>query len=137
MRQKRVKPVTKNIVRYWLPLYAYGAFIFYMSSLSHPLPRISIPYFDKFLHMVEYAIFGILAARAFKNSSQEALYKNFKILAILTAVAYGASDELHQAFVSCRDCSAFDLMADVIGGLVGVMFYNLGSARRCGYNSWL
>ncbi len=123
----------KNILKYWAPLYVYGAVIFYMSSLPHPLPMIPILHFDKFAHIVEYAVFGGLAARALKNSRREDFQKNFKVLAILASVAYAASDELHQLFVSCRDCSAFDLMADVIGGLVGVMFYNLGSARRCSY----
>ena len=94
-----------------------------MSSLSHPLPRISIPYFDKFIHIVEYSIFGILAARAVKNSPRAVLNKNFIIFAILITVAYGASDELHQIFVPFRACDVFDLTADLIGGTIGAIFY--------------
>jgi VanZ family protein len=121
--QGKMRVLTKGLLKYWLPLYLYAGLIFYISSIPKPLPQISIPYFDKFLHVIEYAVFGFLAARAFKNSKREALYKNFKILAILAAVAYGASDELHQAFVSCRDCNIFDLMTDLIGGTVGAVFY--------------
>ena len=113
----------KGFLKYWLPLYVYSGIIFYFSSIPKPLPDISIPYFDKFLHLIEYAVFGILAGRAFKSSTQEALYKNFKILAVLAAVAYGASDELHQFFVSCRSCDVFDLIADLAGGTIGVIFY--------------
>jgi len=113
----------KHIFKYWAPLCLYAGIIFYMSSLSHPLPSISIPYFDKFLHLIEYAIFGILAARAFKSSGQESLYKNFIILAVLASVAYGASDELHQFFVSYRDCNIFDIIADLAGGTLGAIFY--------------
>jgi len=113
----------KRFLIYWTPLYIYAGFIFYMSSLPHPLPSISIPYFDKFLHIVEYAVFGILAARAFKNSPKEALSKNFKMLAVLTAVAYGASDEFHQLFVSSRSCDVFDLITDLAGGTIGAVFY--------------
>ena len=101
----------------------YAGIIFYISSISKPLPQISIPYFDKFLHVIEYAIFGILAARAFKNSPREVLHRNFKILAVLAAAAYGASDEFHQLFVSSRACDVFDLMADLIGGTIGALCY--------------
>ena len=113
----------KKFFTYWLPLYLYAGIIFYVSSIPKPLPQISIPYFDKFLHVIEYAIFGILAARAFKSSAQAALYKNFIIFAVLASVVYGASDELHQLFVSCRSCDAFDVTADLIGGTIGAIFY--------------
>ncbi|MBU1912750.1 MAG: VanZ family protein [Candidatus Omnitrophica bacterium] len=113
----------KKFLKYWLPLCLYAGLIFYVSSIPKPLPHISIPYFDKFLHLIEYAIFGILAARAFKSSTQVALYKNFIMLSVLASVAYGASDELHQLFVSCRSCDAFDVTADLIGGTIGAIFY--------------
>jgi VanZ family protein len=113
----------KHILKYWLPLYLYAGVIFYISSIQKPLPDISIPYSDKFLHVIEYAVFGILAARAFKNSPREVLHRNFKILAILAAVAYGASDEFHQLFVSCRAGDVFDITADIVGGTIGALYY--------------
>lgn len=121
--QGRMQALIKKFLIYWAPLYIYASFIFYMSSLSHPLPKISIPYFDKFLHLIEYAVFGILAARAFKSSGREVLYKNFTIFAVLASVVYGASDELHQILVSCRSCDFFDLATDFIGGTIGAIFY--------------
>ena len=113
----------KHILKYWLPLYLYAGIIFYISSIPKPLPQISVPYFDKFLHIIEYVVFGILAARAFKNSSRDVLRRNFKILVILAAVAYGASDEFHQLFVSCRACDVFDITADIVGGTIGALYY--------------
>ena len=113
----------KKFLKYWLPLYLYAGLIFYVSSVHKPLPDVSIPYFDKFLHLIEYVVFGILAARAFRSSSREVLYKNFKILAVAAVAAYGASDEIHQLFVSCRSCDIFDLAADLAGGTIGAIFY--------------
>lgn len=113
----------KKFLKYWAPLYLYAGIIFYISSIPKPLPQISVPYFDKFLHIIEYVVFGILAARAFKNSSRDVLRRNFKILAILTAVAYGASDEFHQLFVSARAGDVFDITADVVGGTIGALYY--------------
>lgn len=123
MRQKRMQPVTKNIVKYWLPLYAYGALIFYMSSMPKPLPSISIPSFDKALHIIEYSIFGFLAVRAFRYSPTRVFYKNFKVLAILLTLLYGISDEVHQLFVPSRESSIFDIIADAIGGILGVFIH--------------
>ena len=121
--QGRMQTLIRKFLKYWAPLCLYAGIIFYMSSLSHPLPRISIPYFDKVLHIVEYSIFGILTARALKNSLPAVLNKNFIILAILITLAYGASDEFHQIFVPFRTCDIFDLTADLIGGTIGVIFY--------------
>jgi VanZ family protein len=118
-----VQALIRRFLKYWLPLYLYAGIIFYVSSIPKPLPQISIPNFDKVLHLIEYAIFGILAARAFKSSSREVLYKNFIMLAVLASVTYGASDEFHQFFVSYRSCDAFDVMADLIGGTIGAIFY--------------
>ena len=39
------------------------------------------------------------------------------------ALAYGCTDEYHQSFVEGRDCSAFDLVADLTGGLFGGIVY--------------
>ena|SRR3989338_6028509 len=118
-----MQALIKKFFRYWLPLYLYAGIIFYMSSLSHPLPKVSIPYFDKFLHLIEYGVFGILAARAFKNSPREKLSRNFIILAIIASAAYAASDEFHQSFIPFRSCDAMDLTVDVIGGTIGAIFY--------------
>ena len=121
--QGRMQALIRRFLKYWAPLCLYAGIIFYISSLSHPLPRISIPYFDKFLHIIEYSIFGILAARALKNSLSGVLNKNFIMFAILITVVYGASDEFHQIFVPFRACDVFDLTADFIGGTIGAIFY--------------
>lgn len=117
----------KAVFKYWVPLYAYGALIFYMSSIPKPLPSLSIPYFDKSLHVIEYSIFGLLAARAFRYSTRHSFQENFKILAILLTMIYGISDEFHQLFVPMRQFSIFDMIADGIGGIIGTIFYGKGT----------
>ena len=114
----------KNIfLKYWLPLYLYAGIIFYLSSQPLALPKTQVPFFDKWLHVVEYTVFGMLAVRAFRHSSQKILIDNLKIMALLISIIYGISDEIHQAFVPGRDCNVFDLMADSIGSLIGVFTY--------------
>ncbi len=107
----------------WVPVVIYAAIVFYLSSLSHP-PRVLPPFFmaDKLLHGTEYALFGLLLIRAIERSPRHPRTLRACIfLAIFIVFLYGASDEFHQAFVPYRDTSIFDLMADVIGGTVGVL----------------
>jgi len=114
---------TRRFLKYRAPLYIYAGIIFYMSSLPQPLPAIPILSFDKVLHIIEYAVFGLLAVRAFKYSTQKMFYESFKILALLLTILYGVSDEVHQLFVPSRQFSVFDIAADTIGGMLGVLLY--------------
>jgi len=115
--------LTNSFLKYWAPLYIYAGLIFYLSSAPRPIPEVGIPYFDKVLHIFEYAVFGILASRAFKNSPRKTFFGNFKILAILASIIYGISDEIHQGFISERDLSVFDMLADGLGGILGTFIY--------------
>ena len=107
----------------WIPVVIYAGTVFYLSSLSHP-PQFLPPFFmaDKLLHGVEYALFGMLMIRAIERSPRHPrTLRGCITLAICIVLLYGISDELHQAFVPYRDASVFDLMADVIGGSIGVI----------------
>lgn len=114
-----------GFLKYWAPLYIYAGAIFYVSGISRPLPEVSIPHFDKLLHIFEYAIFAVIAARAFKNCSKKVVFENFKILAVLGSALYGISDEFHQRFVSERTFSVFDMIADGAGAVMGVFVYGM------------
>ena len=57
---------------YWLPVCAYAALIFYVSSLSYPevyVPSVLMELGDKALHAIEYAVLGILCYRAFRRAA--------------------------------------------------------------------
>ena len=121
--KKKAVSLRSNFLKYWVPLYVYAGVIFYLSSLSRPLPELGIPFFDKAAHIFEYAFFGFLASRAFKNSPRKIFFENFKALAILISIIYGISDEFHQGFISGRQFSVFDILADGIGGILGALTY--------------
>lgn len=123
-KNKAAVQLTSNFLKYWVPLYIYAGIIFSFSSIPKPLPEVDIPFFDKALHICEYAVFGLLASRAFKNSPRRGFFENFKLMAILISILYGISDEFHQAFVAERQFSIFDMVADAIGGTLGVFIYD-------------
>lgn len=116
--------MTNHFKCYWLPVIIWAIVIFTVSSLStFPKQVEQLLSFDELAHAAEYAIFGFLLARAFANSKKENLKNNFRFFAIICAIIYGISDELHQYFIPLRTMSIIDLIYDCIGAAVGQIFY--------------
>jgi len=106
-------------LKFWLPVYLFAAVIFILSSIPF-LGKLPGPkHIDKVCHMAEYAVFGFLLARAFKNSDRSYWRANFQFLAIAFALLYGLTDEIHQKFVDLRNPSVFDLFFDGLGAVIG------------------
>ena len=92
----------------------YASLIFVLSSFPK-VPTIERPFLDKLEHVIEYSVLGFLAVSCFKKIDRKTI-----ILAILITSLYGVLDEFHQYFVPGRDFSIFDILADSVGGLLGV-----------------
>lgn len=71
-------------------------------------------------HFTEYAIFGLLAARAFRTSSRDILRSHWFLMALLVVIVYSLTDEFHQSFVPSRTASIYDSMIDACGGLAAL-----------------
>jgi VanZ family protein len=102
----------------------YAGLIFYLSSQPHPeekLPTIVTFFSDKILHAVEYAVLGALCYRALRGSGNDSWSRYAVPAAILLASLYGASDEVHQAFVPFRESSWLDWLADTAGAALAVV----------------
>jgi VanZ family protein len=107
-------------LRLWAPFFFWLAVIFALSAY----PRALIPqskYFswDKLAHLVEYGILGYLSARAFYFSGIRWLQSYVFWRTLAFGALFGASDELHQYFVKGRYASVYDVIADVVGVLLG------------------
>jgi VanZ family protein len=112
-------------MRAWLPVAAYMALIFYLSSLPHPdedLPKFLFEILgDKVLHVIEYAVLAVLCYRAFRRAAGPSAAEYAVVLAIAMASIYGATDEVHQAFVPFRTATWLDWVADTAGGMIGAL----------------
>ena len=71
-------------------------------------------------HLTEYAIFALLAARAFRTSSHDGLRNHWFATSLLLVALYSLSDEFHQSFVPSRTPSIYDSMIDTFGGLIAL-----------------
>ena len=118
-----------KILSYWFPVFLYCLMIFMQSSYPSPESVPDWPYIDKFLHIAVYALLGALFLRAFKTLRIKHNLKLVMILSILLSSLYGISDEIHQHFVSCRNADLMDVIANMIGSVVGVYGYQLLSSK--------
>ena len=111
-------------VYFWFPVFLYAGVIFAFSSfpISFP-PGLKIRYLDKGLHAVEYGLFGFLLARAFLRASPPSLQRSFQMWAVIMAVCYGFTDEIHQSFVPTRETSSMDLLFDGVGAIAAQLFF--------------
>ncbi len=103
----------------WLPALAIAGTIFWLSHQpSSDLPGTGI---DKIEHAVAYGLLTLSLWFAFGSRllDPRAAYRRGSIAVVIAAV-YGLSDEFHQSFISGRDPSAYDWIADVVGAVLVV-----------------
>jgi VanZ family protein len=102
----------------WAPVLLYVILIFTLSSMSHPPVPSPVP--SDLLHYPEYAGLGFLLIRALHGERPGAPGPGMTILAFLLSVVFGASDEIHQAFVPERIPDLSDWARDCAGTAAGI-----------------
>ncbi|HEX2271103.1 MAG TPA: VanZ family protein [Pyrinomonadaceae bacterium] len=75
----------------------------------------------KLAHFTEYAVLGILAARAFRGSPRPMLRDRWFLLSLVLVVVYALVDEYHQSFVPSRTGTIYDSLIDMAGGLMALI----------------
>ena len=120
----------RNFCSSWLPVIANCLLIYWQSS--HAMPKVvsDVYHIDKVIHLVAYAVLGILFYRALACPAR-GRPDACMLLSVLLASAYGLSDEIHQHFVPFRQADLLDLLADGVGSGLGVIAYGrLRNNRR-------
>ena len=100
--------------RWPLLLALYGALV---AGLSHIQLQpagggVVFPGADKLFHAAEFAVFALLAWKAFRRRLAPAL---------LATLVFAALDEFHQSFVPTRDASVLDGLADAVGAVLALV----------------
>jgi hypothetical protein len=116
------RTVTGNFARLWLPVLAWAAAIFALSSI--PDLGTGLGGWDlalrKLAHAAEYAVLGALLVRATGRGG----------LALVVGTLYAVSDELHQTLVAGRTGSPVDVAIDALGVACGVFLWQAVRSRR-------
>ncbi len=102
-----------RVLTVWLPVVAWAAVIFALSSVPHLSTGLGTwdTILRKGAHLTEYAILGALLYRALQREA----------VALATGIAYAATDELHQHFVRARHASPVDVAIDAVGLAIGML----------------
>jgi VanZ family protein len=100
-------------LRLWAPVVLWAAVIFGLSSI--PSLGTGVGTWDlllrKLAHVAEYAVLGALLLRALGRWQ----------VALALGVAYAATDEVHQHFVTGRRGAPVDVLIDAVGVLLGIV----------------
>jgi VanZ family protein len=76
-------------------------------------------------HFLEYALLGVLAARAFKKSPQATTRNRWFIICAVLVIVYALLDEYHQSFVPSRTASIYDSLVDMAGGMTSLLILRM------------
>ena len=126
-----------GFVWYWVPLLTYASAMFYLSSQPIQGQEIAVYIkavksfmyaegtnssigFDKVFHVIEYAILGVLTFRVLRYVRMGESEVTIVLVSIMVVVVFGLTDEFHQWFTPFRHVEGWDLMADALGGTLGV-----------------
>jgi VanZ family protein len=114
--------VSASLARRWLPVLAWAALIFALSSV--PDLGTGLGGWDlalrKLAHATEYAVLGALLVRATGRSG----------LAFAIGALYAVSDEIHQTLVPGRMGAPLDVAIDAVGVACGVLLWQTIRTRR-------
>jgi len=111
----------KRWVKYHAPAVFWAVLVFTVSSLPKlKSPSLGIPFSDKIFHGSEYLVLSMLTLRSLAAS--RGLNGRTVLLAMAVCTVFGILDELHQSFVPGRDCNAGDMLADIAGSALGILF---------------
>lgn len=113
-------PSAKARLLAWLPVVAWMALIFFLSSL--PGLRIAPDSLLDFVlrkagHMFMFGVLAVLIARAWTGPRTA-------LVAFLLAVGYAGTDEWHQSFVMLRQADLADVGFDAAGAVIGLALWS-------------
>ncbi len=107
----------------WGPVLLQMALIFFFSAQPKGSPVLEgFPLPSGVGHFVGYFILGLLLYRVF-NGGMAGWSLRAGIYSFVIGLVYAVSDELHQLFVSGRECSGADIVIDgaaLVAAMVGV-----------------
>ena len=105
----------------YLPLGLYWLLIFVLTSIpGKSIPKV-LGGVDKIKHFGAYFVLAFLLSFALKMQNRYPIVSKYSVLfTFMITLFYGLIDEVHQIFIPGRYFDWMDLLADVIGSLIGI-----------------
>ena len=120
------------MIRYFWPAYLWGIIVLILTGMpGNDIPK--LPHFwdslqpDKIVHMGLFGLlFVLLAAGSYYKAGKAPISKTLIYIYLFTTIAIGGIIELLQKWVFIgRSCDIYDWLADIIGVLLALVFYNV------------
>ncbi len=115
------------IKKFWLSIIWTIIIIVFCSLPSSNLPRtsiINIPHFDKILHFGIYFILSLIILYELKIKTSK--NKMVFIITGLFSFTLGLLIEIEQQYlISSRTGDLYDLIADILGTVIGIIFFQV------------
>lgn len=110
-----------KVVLIYLPLVFYWIILFTLTTLpTESVPSVGVS--DKVEHLLAYFVLSILLYLTLLFQKKSVLLKNYAMLfTLLIVFTYGVLDEVHQLMIPGRSCELLDFLADVLGGIIGII----------------
>ncbi len=126
MKEQNETRSYRRMLWHWGPVVIWMVIIFIGSSHSNVVLSES-PSKDNlvknFAHIGEYAILAFLIFRALFNREERGFFSKYAwFWALIGAILYGVSDEVHQMFVPTRTAYLGDILMDGVGAGMGLLF---------------
>jgi VanZ family protein len=101
-------------------------------SAQPDLPHAPGPWLDTLIKKVGHAVvYGILAWLLLRALVGDGVPSDrLRLLSLALAVAYGASDEIHQAFVPGRHPAVTDVLIDGVGAATAMLIHRRWTRAR-------
>ncbi len=110
----------------YIPLGLYWLLIFVLTTIpgSH-IPKLfgisdKIKHFGAYLVLAFLLNFALFLQKKYKN-----ITKNSHLFTIIIVAFYGLFDEIHQIFIPGRSFDWWDLLADLLGSLFGILLVKI------------
>ena len=106
----------------YIPLVSYWILIFILTSIpGNVMPKI-FEFSDKIKHFGAYSVLAFLLNFALYTQNRYPVVKKYSyFFTFLITLFYGLFDEVHQIFIPGRFFDWYDLLADAIGSLIGIL----------------
>ncbi len=120
-----IRLLEKNSWLTWITTLLIAIAIFYISSLQFKGYSIISPISLLYHFLAFFWLAFFLSVSLSKGRNKKIIF-----LALILAVIYALSDEIHQLFVPGRVCSFFDLLIDSSGILLANIIYLFSFSRK-------
>lgn len=126
-----MKNALKHFSLYHLPALIYAGLILSLSSIpSLRTPEVRFLAFDKVAHFIEYALFAYLLFRSLYHLNARISSATAFFLSLVILILFATFDEYFVQTFSNRNTDIYDLIFDITGGILILLFLFLRYLKK-------